>query len=56
LLAYLVRRIFIGIVLLLALSLMTFFLFFASPVDVTRFACGKNCTPEKRATTEKALG
>ncbi|MFC7497315.1 MULTISPECIES: ABC transporter permease [unclassified Nocardioides] len=54
--AYLVRRGFIGIILLLALSLMTFFLFFASPVDVTRFACGKNCTPEKRATTEKALG
>ncbi len=50
------RRIFVGIILLLALSLMTFFLFFASPVDVTRFACGKNCTPEKRATTEKALG
>jgi peptide/nickel transport system permease protein len=54
--AYLVRRAFIGIILLLALSLLTFFLFFASPVDVTRFACGKNCTPEKRATTEKALG
>ncbi len=50
------RRIFIGIILLLVLSLMTFVLFFASPVDVTRFACGKNCTQEKRATTEKALG
>ncbi len=47
---------FIGIVLLLALSLVTFFLFFATPVDVVRYACGKNCTPEKRATTEKALG
>ena len=55
-LAYLVRRGFVGIILLLVLSLMTFFLFFATPVDVTRFACGKNCTPEKRATTEKALG
>lgn len=55
-LAYLVRRTFVGIILLLALSLVTFFIFFASPVDVTRFACGKNCTPEKRATTEKALG
>jgi peptide/nickel transport system permease protein len=56
LLAYLVRRGFVGIILLLVLSLVTFFLFFATPVDVTRFACGKNCTPEKRATTEKALG
>ncbi|MBZ5741267.1 ABC transporter permease [Nocardioides mangrovi] len=55
-LAYLVRRGFVGIILLLVLSLVTFFLFFATPVDVTRFACGKNCTPEKRATTEKALG
>ncbi len=54
--AYLVRRVFVGIILLLALSLLTFVLFFASPVDVTRFACGKNCTPERRATTEKALG
>jgi len=54
--AYIVRRAIIGIVLLLALSLMTFFIFFASPVDVTRFACGKNCTAEKRAQTEKALG
>ena len=35
---------------------MTFVLFFASPVDVTRYACGKNCTQEKRAQTEKALG
>jgi peptide/nickel transport system permease protein len=56
LLAYLVRRAIIGIILLLALSLLTFVLFFSSGVDVTRFACGKNCTPEKRATTEKALG
>ncbi|WP_372733451.1 ABC transporter permease [Nocardioides sp.] len=54
--AYLIRRITVGIILLLALSLMTFVLFFATPVDPVRFACGKNCTPERRITTEKSLG
>jgi peptide/nickel transport system permease protein len=56
LLAYIVRRLFVGIILLLVLSFVTFFLFFASPVDVTRYACGKNCTQERREITEKALG
>lgn len=54
--AYIVRRTFIGIMLLVALSMVTFFLFFNSQVDPVRFACGKNCTPERRAITEKALG
>lgn len=54
--AYIVRRCFVGILLLLALTLVTFTLFFASPVDPARFACGKNCTEEQRAITSKALG
>ena len=31
---------------LIVMSLVTFVLFFASPVDPARFACGKNCSPE----------
>ncbi|MDT0201469.1 ABC transporter permease [Nocardioides sp. AE5] len=54
--AYAVRRIAIGAVLLLALSLVTFVLFFAAPVDQAKFACGKICNNEQIATTAKALG
>ena len=54
--AYIVRRCFIGVLLLLALTLVTFFLFFASPVDPARFACGKNCSEEQRDVARKALG
>ena len=54
--AYIVRRLVIGVVLLLLMSLVTFILFFASPVDPARFACGKNCGPELRNQARKALG
>lgn len=54
--AYIVRRCFTGLALLVALTLVTFFLFFASPVDPARFACGKICTEEQRAIAGKALG
>jgi peptide/nickel transport system permease protein len=54
--AYAVRRCFIGVLLLIALSLITFVLFFAAPVDQARKACGKNCNEEQVAQTEKALG
>jgi len=54
--AYVIRRLFIGVILLIVMSLVTFLLFFASPVDPARYACGKNCTPELRAQVNKALG
>lgn len=54
--AYIVRRCVVGLVLLLALTLVTFVLFFASPVDPARFACGKNCSEEQRDIARKALG
>ncbi len=54
--AYTVRRCFIGVALLLALTLVTFILFFASPVDAARYACGKNCTEDQRDQVRKALG
>jgi peptide/nickel transport system permease protein len=55
-LAFGVRRIVIGIVMLLAMSLVTFVLFFASPVDPAQFACGKNCSPALREQARKSLG
>ncbi|WP_110205647.1 ABC transporter permease [Nocardioides daejeonensis] len=54
--AYAARRVVIGILLLLALSLVTFILFFASPADQAKLACGKQCTQAQIAVTEKALG
>jgi len=54
--AYVIRRLFIGAILLVLMSLVTFVLFFASPVDVGRYACGKNCSPAQIAQTNKALG
>lgn len=55
-LAYVIRRVVIGVVLLIVMSLVTFLLFFASPIDPARFACGKNCGPEAREAARKSLG
>ena len=55
-LAYVIRRVFAGVVMLLVMSLVTFVLFFASPVDPAQFACGKNCSPELRDQARKSLG
>lgn len=54
--AYVVRRCLVGVVLATALTLITFMLFFASPIDPTRFACGKNCSEDQREITRAALG
>lgn len=54
--AYAARRVMIGIALLLALTLVTFMLFFAAPVNQAKLACGKICSEEQIAVTEKALG
>jgi peptide/nickel transport system permease protein len=54
--AYTVRRLFVGIIMLIAMSMVTFILFFASPIDPAQFACGKNCTVEQRAQVRKGLG
>lgn len=54
--AYIVRRVAVGLALMLALTLVTFVLFFASPVDPARFACGKNCSEQQRDQARKALG
>jgi peptide/nickel transport system permease protein len=54
--AYVIRRIFIGVILLIVMSLVTFVLFFASPVNPGQYACGKNCSPAQIKQTNKALG
>lgn len=54
--AYVIRRLFAGLVMLIVMSLVTFLLFFASPVDPVNFSCGKNCSPALKEQTRKALG
>jgi peptide/nickel transport system permease protein len=54
--AYIVRRVIVGVVMLVVMSFVTYFLFFASPVDPGKFACGKNCPPALIKQTDKALG
>ena len=53
---YVVRRVIAGLLLIIVMSLVTFMLFFAGPTEPALFACGRGCTPERLATTEKALG
>ena len=52
--AYIVRRLFIGIIMLIVMSMVTFVLFFSSPVNPEDFACGKNCSPAQKEQTRKA--
>src|SRR5829696_5903248 len=54
--AYAVRRVFAGVIMLIAMSMITFLMFFASPVDPAQFACGKNCSPAQRDQVRKGLG
>ena len=54
--AYIVRRLFTGIIMLIVMSMVTFVLFFSSPVNPEDFACGKNCSPAQKEQTRKALG
>jgi peptide/nickel transport system permease protein len=55
-LAYVIRRLFVGVIMLTVMSLVTFVLFFASPIDPGRYACGKNCSVAQIKQTNKALG
>ena len=41
--AYVVRRVFVGVAMLVVMSMVTYALFFAAPSDPARFTCGKNC-------------
>jgi peptide/nickel transport system permease protein len=54
--AYIVRRVIAGVAMLVVMSIVTFALFFASPVDPARLSCGKNCSPQLMEQTRDALG
>ncbi|MEX0428678.1 ABC transporter permease [Nocardioides sp. DS6] len=54
--AYIVRRVVVGVIMLVVMSFATFALFFATPVNPAQFACGKNCSPELQHQVSKALG
>jgi peptide/nickel transport system permease protein len=54
--AYVVRRVIVGVLMLVVMSMVTYLLFFAAPTDPARFTCGKNCTPELIEQNRKALG
>ena len=56
-LRFLVRRVLGALVILLVISAVTFFLFFALPADPARLACGKNCDPGRaRSSSTSNLG
>jgi peptide/nickel transport system permease protein len=54
--AYTVRRLFAGVVMLVAMGVVTFALFFATPINPEDFACGRNCSVAQKAQVRKALG
>jgi peptide/nickel transport system permease protein len=54
--AYIIRRLVAGALLIVVMSIVTFGLFFASPIDPANFACGKNCSEAQKKVTAAALG
>ena len=54
--AYVIRRVIAGVVLLIVMSLVTFLLFFFPGTEPARYACGRGCTPERMQITKEALG
>jgi len=54
--AYTIRRIISGALLLVVMSVVTFYLFYASSSTPERFACGPKCTPAQLDVTKRALG
>jgi peptide/nickel transport system permease protein len=55
-LRFLVRRFLGAMVILLIISAVTFFLFYAVPRDPAMLACGKNCTPDALEVIRKNMG
>ncbi|MER5790983.1 ABC transporter permease [Streptomyces sp. NPDC001980] len=53
---FLVRRILGALIILLIISAVTFWLFYAIPRDPATMSCGKNCTPDMLAQIRKNLG
>lgn len=55
-LRFLIRRTLGALVILLIISAVTFFLFYAIPADPARLACGKVCPPETLEQARRNLG
>ncbi|MEW2546090.1 ABC transporter permease [Streptomyces sp. NPDC047002] len=55
-LQFLIRRTFGAVLILILISAITYFMFFAIPQDPALLACGKNCTPDALAIVHKNLG
>ncbi|MFC5718859.1 ABC transporter permease [Streptomyces gamaensis] len=55
-LRFLARRVLGALVIVLLISAITFFLFFALPAEPARLSCGKNCTADALAVINKNLG
>ncbi|MFS4093999.1 ABC transporter permease [Streptomyces sp. AF1A] len=53
---FLVRRVLGALVILLIISAVTFWLFYAIPRDPAMMSCGKNCTPDMLAKVRHNLG
>ena len=45
-----IRRTIGAFLILIVMSIVTFLLFFATPIDPRRLTCGKNCTPPRSET------
>ncbi len=54
--AYIIRRTFAGLIMLIVMSFVTYMLFFLGPIHPERYACGKNCSLAQQAQVKKALG
>lgn len=55
-LRFLLRRSLGALAILLVISAVTFFLFYAVPRDPAMLACGKNCTPDALAVIRRNMG
>ncbi|MBB5117204.1 ABC transporter permease [Streptomyces eurocidicus] len=55
-LRFLARRVLGALVIIVLISAITFFLFFALPSEPALMSCGKNCTPDALALIDKNLG
>jgi len=53
---YIIRRSIAAVLMLIVISVVTFFMFYAGPTDPARLTCGKNCTPTSIEANRKALG
>ena len=53
---YIIRRSIASVLMLVVISIVTFFMFYAGPTDPARLTCGKNCTPQSIEANRKSLG